>query len=120
MAPLAKGMTYAGANSRNELSGTLCIILPSGIAQLVQLSAVEFLLEKMTFPVFWAMMRTALYQGRRQLSAWQGKGQLSIPYTYLEPVCFLYIYTKPPKVPYSRRISILLTLRKARPREPRG
>ena len=56
-------MTPAGANGRNELSGTLCIILPSGIEQLVQLSAVEFLLEKMTFPVFWAMMRSALYQG---------------------------------------------------------
>ena len=82
MAPLAKGMTYAGANGRNELSGILCIILPSGIAQLVQLNAVEFLLEKMTFPVCWAMMRTGLYQGRRQLSAWQGRGQLSIPYTY--------------------------------------
>ena len=113
-------MTPAGANGRNELSGTLCIILPSGIAQLVQLNAVEFLLEKMTFPVFWAVVRTVLYQGQPQLSAWQGRGLMSIPYTYLGPVCFLYIYTKTPKVPYSRRISILLTLRKAWPREPRG
>ena len=113
-------MTREGANGGNELSGTLCIILPSGTEQLVQLNAIEFLVEKMTFPVFWGMVRTVLYRGRRQLTAWQGRGLMSIPYTYLEPVCFLYIYTKPPKVPYSRRISNLLTLRIAWPREPRG
>ena len=98
----------------------MCINVPSSMAQIAQLGPTRFSVEKSDLPNVLGYGEDRALLGAAPTVCMVGRGHMSVPYTYLEPVCFLYIYTKPPKVPYSRRVSSLLTLRKACPREPRG